>query len=41
MLEKRPPNDKARFFDYSVSKTGLVVTVCEIDLAWLCHLIDK
>jgi galactokinase/mevalonate kinase-like predicted kinase/NDP-sugar pyrophosphorylase family protein len=28
MLEKRPPNDKARFFDYSISKTGLVVTVC-------------
>jgi fucokinase len=28
MLEKKPPNDKARFFDYSISKTGLVVTVC-------------
>ena len=28
LLEKRPPNDKARFFDYSISRTGLVVTVC-------------
>jgi hypothetical protein len=28
MLEKRPPNDKARFFDYSISRAGLVVTVC-------------
>jgi len=28
MLESRPPNDKARFFDYSISRTGLVVTVC-------------
>jgi len=28
MLEKRPPNDKARFFDYSISCVGLVVTVC-------------
>ena len=28
MLEKKPPNDKARFFDYSISRTGLVVTVC-------------
>jgi galactokinase/mevalonate kinase-like predicted kinase len=28
MLEKAPPNDKARFFDYSISRTGLVVTVC-------------
>jgi len=28
MLEKRPPNDKARFFDYSISRRGLVVTVC-------------
>jgi len=28
MLEKRPPNDKARFFDYSISRVGLVVTVC-------------
>jgi len=28
MLEKDPPNDKARFFDYSISRRGLVVTVC-------------
>lgn len=28
MLRKCPPNDKARFFDYSVSKSGLVITVC-------------
>ena len=28
MLEKKPPNDKARFFDYAISRTGLVVTVC-------------
>jgi len=28
MLEKDPPNDKARFFDYSISREGLVVTVC-------------
>jgi hypothetical protein len=28
MLEKKPPNDKARFFDYSISRVGLVVTVC-------------
>jgi galactokinase/mevalonate kinase-like predicted kinase len=28
MLEKKPPNDNARFFDYSISRTGLVVTVC-------------
>jgi hypothetical protein len=28
MLEREPPNDKARFFDYSISRTGLVVTVC-------------
>ena len=28
MLEKQPPNDNARFFDYSISHTGLVVTVC-------------
>jgi len=27
-LEKKPPNDKARFFDYSISRSGLVVTVC-------------
>jgi galactokinase/mevalonate kinase-like predicted kinase len=28
MLERKPPNDKARFFDYSISREGLVVTVC-------------
>ncbi len=28
MLEKEPPNDKARFFDFSVSREGLVTTVC-------------
>jgi hypothetical protein len=28
ILEKKPPNDNARFFDYSISRTGLVVTVC-------------
>jgi len=28
MLEKRSPNDKARFFDYAISREGLVVTVC-------------
>jgi galactokinase/mevalonate kinase-like predicted kinase len=28
LLERKPPNDKARFFDYVVSRTGLVVTVC-------------
>jgi galactokinase/mevalonate kinase-like predicted kinase len=28
MLEKKPPNDRARFFDYSISRVGLVVTVC-------------
>ena len=27
-LEAEPPNDKARFFAYSVSSEGLVVTVC-------------
>lgn len=27
-LEKNPPNDLARFFDYSISPTGIVVTVC-------------
>ena len=27
-LQKKPPNDKARFFDYSISKNGLSVTVC-------------
>jgi galactokinase/mevalonate kinase-like predicted kinase len=28
MLENKPPNENARFFDYSISRTGLVVTVC-------------
>jgi fucokinase len=28
MLEKKPPNEMARFFDYSISREGLVVTVC-------------
>ena len=28
ILEKKPPNGNARFFDYSISRTGLVVTVC-------------
>jgi len=28
MLERNPPNDRARFFDYSISRTGLAVTVC-------------
>ena len=28
MLETDPPNDKARFFAYSISREGLVVTVC-------------
>jgi galactokinase/mevalonate kinase-like predicted kinase len=28
ILEKKPPNDLARFFDFSISRTGLVVTVC-------------
>ena len=27
-LEKDPPNELARFFDYSISTTGLEVTVC-------------
>jgi fucokinase len=27
-LENGPPNDKARFFDFSISREGLVVTVC-------------
>lgn len=27
-LEASPPNAKARFFDYAVSRSGLVVTVC-------------
>lgn len=28
ILESDPPNDKARFFDYGISREGLVVTVC-------------
>jgi len=28
MLEHEPPNPRARFFDYQVNTTGLVVTVC-------------
>jgi fucokinase len=28
MLENDPPNDRARFFDYSINQDGLVVTVC-------------
>jgi fucokinase len=28
MLERDPPNDRARFFDFRVSTEGLVVTVC-------------
>lgn len=28
ILEKNPPNDRARFFDYGISTEGLVVTVC-------------
>ena len=27
-LEAEPPNDNARFFEYSINQTGLVVTVC-------------
>ena len=27
-LNAQPPNDRARFFDFNVSKEGLVVTVC-------------
>ncbi len=27
-LEAEPPNAKARFFDYEISRSGLVVTVC-------------
>ncbi|NQU42460.1 hypothetical protein HQ520_04190 [bacterium] len=27
-LEAEPPNERARFFDYSISREGLVVTVC-------------
>ena len=28
MLENEPPNEKSRFFDYSINTDGLVVTVC-------------
>jgi len=28
ILEAEPPNENARFFDYSINQTGLVVTVC-------------
>ncbi len=28
MLEREPPNDRARFFDFRVSTDGLTVTVC-------------
>jgi galactokinase/mevalonate kinase-like predicted kinase len=28
MLEREPPNARARFFDFSISRQGLVVTVC-------------
>jgi len=28
MLERDPPNERARFFDFGVSNEGLVVTVC-------------
>ncbi len=28
MLQTRPPNPRARFFDYSISQEGLVVTAC-------------
>jgi fucokinase len=28
MLEAKPPNPRARFFDYSISREGLIVTVC-------------
>lgn len=28
MLEQEPPNARARFFDFNISDTGLVVTVC-------------
>jgi hypothetical protein len=28
MLEAEPPNDLARFFEFAVSRAGLVVTAC-------------
>jgi fucokinase len=28
LLLENPPNDRARFFDYEISQTGLAVTVC-------------
>ena len=28
MLEATPPNERARFFDFAVSETGLEVSVC-------------
>lgn len=28
LLEKNPPNERARFFDFGVNEEGLVVTVC-------------
>jgi fucokinase len=28
MLEAKPPNERARFFDYDISQEGLVVTAC-------------
>jgi len=30
MLEAEPPNDRARFFDFDISREGLVVTVCQV-----------
>lgn len=28
MLDSDPPNDKARFFEFAISRAGLIVTVC-------------